>query len=239
MMSKFEFIGKVLLAKEGGKKILAVGDLHLGYEEHMNRTGVFVSRKLFEEMIEHFDRVFEKIGRVDEIVLLGDVKHEFGEIMRQEWNDVLKLFEYFSSKCEKVVIVKGNHDRILEPIVRKNEKVELKDFYIAGETCFMHGDRQFVEIYDKNIKTWILGHAHPAAKISDGVKIEKYKCFLVGKFEKKNVIIVPSFVEVSEGSDPRENDLGMAWDFSYEKFNVLIVSGDGFEVLDFGKLRKL
>ena len=44
---------------EAGGKILVVGDLHLGYEEHLNRMGIFVSRQMFEEMISYFDKVFD------------------------------------------------------------------------------------------------------------------------------------------------------------------------------------
>lgn len=234
-----EYIGKCLLINSKGKKILVVGDLHLGYEEHMNMTGVFVSRQMFEEMIEYFDKVFAKTGDVDEVVLLGDVKHKFGSIMKQEWSDVLGLFDYFNDKCKRIVVVKGNHDAILEPIVRQRDNVTLKDYYLVGEYCFMHGDKDFSEIYSKEIKTWVIGHGHPAVKISDGVKIEKFKCFLVGSWKKKKVIAVPSFLEVTEGSDPRENDLSFAWDFNLEKFDVKVVSGDGLEVLDFGRLSDL
>ena len=103
----------------------------------------------------------------------------------------------------------------------------------------MHGDRDFSENYDKKIKYWIVGHGHPAIKISDGVKVEKYKCFLVGGFKGKEIIVVPSFFAYSEGSDPRENDLGLTWKFNFEKFKVFAVNGDLLEVLEFGKLRNI
>lgn len=230
-----QFIGKCLLVEADEKKILAVGDLHLGYEEHLNRTGVFVSRKMFEEMLSEIDEVFRKVGQVDEVVLLGDVKHDFGSIMRQEWSDVLGLFDYLGDKCRQIVAIKGNHDKIIEPIARQRD-VEVKDFYIVGEVCFLHGDRKFEEANDKRIKTLVMGHGHPAVKISDGVKAEKYKCFLRGKFKWQEVVVVPSFSEHSGGSDPRENGLGLAWEFDFEKFDVIVVPEKGLEVLDFGGL---
>ena len=238
-MDKYNFIGKTLLIKTNEKKILVIGDLHLGYEESLNRSGIFFPRQMFQEIIEYFDKVFKKIGMVDEVVLLGDVKHEFGGISRQEWSDYLKLVEFLEKKCSKIIITRGNHDKILDFMTRKSESVELKDYYLADEFAFFHGDKNFIELHNKKIKYWVMGHAHPAIKITDGVKIEKYKCFLVGKFEKREVIIVPSFIEVNEGSDPRENDLGLAWKFNYGKFNVFIVSDENLEVLDFGLLRKL
>ena len=61
-MTKINYIGKTLLIETEKKKILVIGDLHLGYEEALNKTGVFVSRKLFDEVIEEFDKIFEFIG---------------------------------------------------------------------------------------------------------------------------------------------------------------------------------
>lgn len=235
-MKNVEFVGKCLLVNVEGKRILTVGDLHLGWEENLNRSGVFVSREMFKEVIDYFELVFGEVGRVDEIVLLGDVKHVFGRIIPQEWKDVLGLFDYLEGKCGKIVVVKGNHDVILEPIVKKS-CVELMDFYGVGDFCFAHGDRNFLEV--ENFGNWILGHGHPAVKISDRVKIEKYKCFLVGKWKKKEVIVVPSFFEGNAGSDPRENNLEMAWDFDFEKFDVFVVQDSGLEVLGFGKLGRL
>jgi uncharacterized protein len=230
-----EFIGKCLLV-EDKEKILAIGDLHLGFEESLNETGVFVSRKMFDEMTEYLDGVFEKSGRVDKVVLLGDVKHAFGKILRQEWNDIIGLFDYLKDKCDEIVIVKGNHDVILESISNKSG-VKMEDYFVSGKYCFLHGDKDFREIHDEEIKIWVMGHGHPAVKLSDGVKVENYKCYLVGKYMRKDVVIVPSFIDVREGSDPRESDLGLAWNFKFETFEVMVVKELG--VLSFGFLGRL
>jgi uncharacterized protein len=102
----------------------------------------------------------------------------------------------------------------------------------------VHGNRDFPEIHEKRVKVWVMGHAHPAVKLSDGVKAEKYKCFLEGRFKGKKIIILPSFFPLVEGSDPREIYTGLAWNFKIEKFKVRAV-GESLEVLDFGELRKI
>tara|TARA_Y100000034_G_scaffold132486_1_gene195595 strand:- start:1435 stop:2172 length:738 start_codon:yes stop_codon:yes gene_type:complete len=244
-MEDVEFIGKCLYIEGEGKGILVVGDLHLGFEESLNRSGVLVTRKMFEEMISYFDSVFEKLEsegkKVEEVVLLGDVKHVFGEILKQEWGDVLELFDYFFGKMEekgKIVIVKGNHDAILEPIVEKRENVFLKDYYLVGTVGFIHGNKKVEEVEGEDVKRLIMGHGHPAVRISDGNKEEVYKCFLVGKWKGKEVIVVPSFVDFKEGTDPREKDMKLAWKFDLEKFDVKVVS-ENLDVLDFGKLGKV
>lgn len=103
----------------------------------------------------------------------------------------------------------------------------------------MHGDRDFVENYDKKVRYWVVGHGHPAVKVGDGVKVEKFKAFFVGKYKNKKVVLVPSFFDYNVGSDPRENDLGYFWNFKIENFDAFIVQDEGLEVLEFGLLRDL
>lgn len=233
-----EFVGKTLLVEIDGKQVLVIGDLHLGYEEALNQIGIFVTRTMYDELIEYFDRVFEKVGKISEVVLLGDVKHSFGNINGQEWEDILGFLDYLKGKCGKIIVVRGNHDVILDQIVGK-KNVEVVNYYHAGDYFFMHGHEDFIEAHGGKVKHWIMGHAHPSVKLGDGTKVEKFKCFLEGEHEGKKVTIVPSFFNYYEGSDPRESYLGLAWNFDLNKFNVKIVSGDKLEVLEFGELGKL
>jgi len=244
---KIKYVGKCLfITGDGGRKTLVVGDMHLGYEEMLNRSGVFIGRLMFKEHIKYFKKVFIEIGKVDEIVLLGDVKHDFGKAGEQEWNNILSLFDYFFeniNKKGKIVITRGNHDNFLINVVnkfrRKSEgEIELVDFYILGGVAYTHGNKNNKRMFDRDLKLWVLGHAHPAVKLKEGIKIEKYKCFLVGKYKSKKIIVVPSFFDYVEGSDPRENGLGLAWEFDYANFDVKLV-GENLEVFDFGKLKKL
>ncbi|MBM3232880.1 metallophosphoesterase [Candidatus Pacearchaeota archaeon] len=235
-MTKLEFVGKCVFVEAKGKKILVVGDLHLGYEEALNKAGIGVSRRLFGEMMDDFKEIFGKIGDVDEVVLLGDVKHVFGTVLGQEREDFRKLLEYLRERCRKVVIVQGNHDSIVGFLIREN--TEVRDCYCFDGVCFLHGDKDFPEIHESNNDVWIIGHAHPAVILNDGVKHEKYKCFLDGYFGGKRVVIVPSFVDHSPGVDARSGDLGLAWDIDLRKFRVKAV-GEKLEVFDFGELGKI
>ncbi len=235
-MTEIEYVGKCLLVKEGRKKILAVGDLHLGYEEALQRSGVYVPRQLFREVLEELEWVFERVEKVHQVVLLGDVKHTFGGVLQQERGDVLKLIDWLAERAAEVVLIKGNHDVILAPIAWKR-KLCVKDFHIVGGTAFVHGDRDFPEIHEHVIHLWIVGHAHPAITLRDGIKEEKYKCFLAGTYRGKEVVIVPSFAEHSEGSDPREHSPRFAWDFNIPRWKVRVV--EGLDTLEFGELRKL
>ena len=237
VMAEMEYVGKCLLVKTAGKKILAVGDLHLGYEEALNKAGVFVGRHLFVEVLRELQRTFEKVGRVSQVVLLGDIKHTFGRILPQERGDVVKLIDMLAEHCVEIILIKGNHDVILEPIAQGRSLI-VEQFHRAGEVVFLHGDKDMGVIWGREIHTIVVGHGHPAINLSDGVKEEKYKCFLEGIFKGKKFIVVPSFAEHSEGTDPREYDLGLAWELPMKKFRVKAV-GENLEVLDFGMLKNL
>jgi len=232
-----EYVGKCLLLNIDGKKILVIGDLHLGYSESLRRSGALIPGDSFKEVVRELGKIMEKTGNVNEIVLLGDLKHEFGGISNAEWREIKELLDYLKKKG-KVIIVKGNHDKITE-VITKQKGLGLVDYYIIDGVAFVHGDRKLEEseIYDKKIKYWVIGHGHPAIKITDNVKEEKYKCFLVGKYKKKDVIIVPSFFDVNLGSDPRDFDLGLAWKFDLMRFVVRVI--EGLDVLNFGELGKL
>lgn len=229
-----EYIGKCLLVREKEEKVLAVGDLHLGYEEALNKSGVYVTREMYKEMMKELEEILEKCGKIDKIILLGDVKHSFSGNLKQEWNDVLGFINYLKGRCKELVILRGNHDNYLINIARKGE-IEVVPFFIWEEYCFVHGDKEYGEMYDSKIKYWIMGHAHPAIVLDDGSKREKYKCFLVGRWKGREVVIVPSFFSLVVGSNIKEK-LNVPWKFNMDKFSVKVVNG--MDVLDFGKVGK-
>lgn len=230
-MTKYEFINKALLIN----KILVISDIHIGYEEMLRKQGVLVPLSQFDETMHGLRKIFseleEKKLMIKEIVILGDLKHEFGEISDTEWSDTFKFLEYLLSKCRKIVCVKGTHDTILEPILRKFPQVKFVDNYLSGEILFTHGDKfnEVVRNLDKKIKTIIRGHLHPAITLTSGAKKETYKCFLVGKSGGKEIVILPSFLPIITGSDVRERE-------GLENFKVFIV---GDEVYEFGKVKSI
>jgi uncharacterized protein len=247
-MVEVNFVGKCLLLENKNERVLVVGDLHIGYEEALEQNGIFIGRNSFNEMIREFDDVFDevdkKFGKVGKIVLLGDVKHVFGRPERQEWDDVLKLFDYFLEKIGKggeIIVVKGNHDNYLANIAGK-KSVKVFDTFIWEGVGFIHGHKKNEGVLNEEIKIIFLGHFHPAITLKDGAKEERYKCFLDGKWNGKRVIVVPSFSNYSEGGDVRDIgvDRGMKdeWGFDLKKFDVKVVS-ERLKVLDFGKLGKM
>ena len=245
MKTEIEFIDKALYLSK--QRILVIADLHIGYEEALNKEGVFVPRVQFKQLVSDLKKIFSLLRKqkkkIEKIVVLGDLKHEFGEISQQEWKETKGILDLLKKQSKKVILVKGNHDTILEPIARRKD-VEIKDFYISDGLCFFHGHKLFPECLGKKVKMLVVGHRHPAITLSDKYKKENYKCFLHGKYKRKEVILMPSFFSIIVGSDiiegANENYLFIPKK-TLENFEVFVVSGDEKDkgVYRFGKFKSL
>jgi len=180
---------------------------------------------------------------IETIVINGDLKHEFGEISRQEWNDCLALIDFLAAKCEQIVLIKGNHDTILGPIARKRN-LEVVDSYAIDNIFITHGHKLPEKELAKTIKTIIIGHEHPAVTLTEAAKKEKYKCFLKGSWKdrtgSKTLIVQPSFNLVVEGTDVSQAKmLSPFLQQSLVNFEVFVADEHKNEILAFGKLKNL
>jgi uncharacterized protein len=234
ILKGIEIKGKALWIKK--EKALILGDLHIGYEEALAKQGFLVPRTIFIEMKKEIEELLGLRPKI--IVINGDLKHEFGEISIQEWKEALEIIDMMP-KTSKIILIKGNHDKILEPIARKRD-VEIKDFLVLGDIAILHGNKVPLEkeIYDKKIKTIIIGHEHPAISIQDNIKKEKFKCFLKGKWHGKNLIVMPSMFLGTEGTDVKREELLSPFlnEKSIKDFEVYIV---GDKTYRFGKVKNI
>ncbi len=220
------------------KKALCITDLHLGMEEEFQKKGTLLPRFNFEETKKRLERAFEETGRLEETIILGDLKHEFGRISGQEWQEVLGALELIQKHSKKIVLLRGNHDTILGPIaLRKRLEVKEEHFFLGEKTLFLHGDKIPKTQGYRKAKTIVIGHEHPAITLRDGAKAERFKCFLKGKFGRKTIIALPSFNSFSEGTDVlREKPLSPFLEGSLGEFEAWIAEGKAHY---FGKLCKI
>jgi len=230
-----EIRGKALwLAKQ---KVLIIADLHIGYEEALIEEGILVPRFRLEEMKQEIVELLKLKPRI--VVINGDLKHEFGEISKQEWQETLEILDILLKDKRKVVLIRGNHDTILEPIARK-KRLKVMDYYCINDICVLHGHKILLdkEIYSKKIRTIVIGHEHCAVSIREGVKQELYKCFLKGKWHGKNLVVMPSFFSIYEGSDVRKEKLLSPFlnEKDIKNFKIFIL---GDRVYNFGELRRI
>lgn len=217
------------------EQILIIGDIHLGYEESLSQRGILVPRFQLEETLKRLEKILNKL-KVKEVVITGDLKHEFGKILNTESRDTLQFLD-FLLKNYKVTIIKGNHDTVLTYIAQKRN-IELKQYYKINDIFVCHGDKLIENLDFFSSNTIIIGHEHPAISISKNSRQETFKCYLMGKYKDKELIVMPSFNVLIEGSDILKEKLLSPFlkKSNLDNFEVHVVAD---KIYNFGKLKNL
>jgi len=241
-MVKYEFINKSLFFPEEG--ILAIGDLHIGYDYMLKQSGILVPERQIDEILSNLKSIIKEAknqGVLKKIVFLGDIKHSFG-FEFEEMSELRKIFDFLKKEVteKNIILIKGNHDTM-----DYTKDKTMKPFHIDGEIFFTHGHENFLEMFDPKIKFVVSGHLHPSVSITEkpGVKKETFKCFLVGPHEKKTFIVLPSFLGFVEGTliNDYEEDYMESFSIipkkSMMKFHVNVIGEDG--TFDFGAIKDL
>lgn len=240
---------------------LVIADVHIGYEEALNKQGILVPRLQFEEVIIQIEGIFSllKHKKIDKIIINGDLKHEFGTISEQEWRNTLKFLDLLAKHCKEIVLIKGNHDTILGPIAKKRN-VKVLDYFIVEQAMdkyinekisitkkdnkktpkdkilVVHGDKIPKKVL-KDVSTIIIGHEHPAVSLKEGSRVEQFKCFLKGKYKGRNLIVQPSFNTIVEGTDIlKDTILSPFLKQNLDNFEVYVVED---KIYHFGKVKGL
>ncbi len=234
LVSGIEAVDVVLHIKK--QKVVVLADLHLGYEEALKYQGVLVPRFLLKELMKRIIPVLERL-QPEKVVINGDFKHEFGRVLQQEWRDTIRCIDMLSRHCKEIIIVKGNHDVFLGTIAsRRNVRVE-KEVWVE-DILIAHGD----VLPDKKVKPRmiVIGHEHPAIVLRKGVRSEKYKCFLLGKWKSSVLIAQPSCNFATEGTDIlRGSLLSPFLQQDLSEFVVFVVDEERKDVLSFGRVKDL
>lgn len=232
---KLRLIGTAALL---GNAIL-LADPHIGYEEALNKQGILVPRfQLGEELakLRQLAKLTKIKGKFELAIINGDIKHEFGK--SQEWKDMLRFLDALSKLAGRVILVRGNHDTILGPIAAR-KGIELVDHLSIDDVYVTHGHKLPRGRLPAKVKTVLIGHVHPALALREGQRVERYKCWLVGSWRRKQLIVQPSFFTVMEGSDVlKEQGLSpFLQNTRLGSFRAIAIEKE--RLYDFGKLGRL
>lgn len=179
-------------------KTIIISDLHIGKEDELTKQGLNIPINGYKDIQKRIQRILNK-HKPKKFVINGDVKHNFGRFGYEEWKRVSNIFQLIQKKST-LEVIRGNHDKIIKSATNKAgikllHHLKINDFYI----CHGHKKHENKEYKESNVV--IIGHLHPSISISDGIREEKYKCFIKAKNENKTIIVTPSFNILSEGSD--------------------------------------
>jgi len=184
------------------KGLLTIADLHVGYEEALAEQGIHIPVSQYPKMKKILSRMIDAV-EPEKIVIVGDVKHEFGSALRQEWVETLDLLDFLKERVNEVIVVRGNHDNYLIPILKRKEVPLYDPNYVYENVLFLHGHKPVnMDLFKENIEIIVMGHEHPAIALRDelGVKI-KFKCLLKGVFEEKSLFVLPVFSPLMTGTE--------------------------------------
>ncbi len=230
---RIEIIDLALFLKKHNTLIFS--DTQIGYEESLNKKGVMVPRFQLKDMLERMKNAI-KIAKPEKIIINGDIKHEFSRISKTEWRYTVKLIQ-FLSKHSELVLIRGNHDTFLDPIAKK-KGIKLIDHLKIDDIYICHGHKIPKNEDFKNSKIVIIGHEHPAVGLREKTRVERYKCFLKGKYKDKTLIVQPSSNLITEGTDVLKEQLLSPFlkKTKLDNFEVFVVADD---VLYFGNVKGL
>jgi putative SbcD/Mre11-related phosphoesterase len=144
--------------------VIVVADLHIGWEMALSREGIHVptqTPKLLKKLVDLL-----LACKPEKLLILGDVKHTVATAETVEWRDVPDFFKALEKEVEEILVIRGNHDGNLDPLLPENVKVLPASGLAIGDVGFFHG-HQWPTPALLGCKTLVMGHVHPVVVFRD------------------------------------------------------------------------
>jgi hypothetical protein len=160
------------LIKTEKTRTMVIADLHIGWEMALSEKGIHVptqTPKLLAKLT-----TLISMHKPEKLLILGDVKHTVATAEIGEWQDIPDFFANLERQVQEILIIRGNHDGNLEPLLPENIKILPATGITIGEVGFFHGHRWPSPSLLK-CKTLVMGHVHPVVAFRDpaGFRITK------------------------------------------------------------------
>ncbi len=146
---------------------LIVADIHLGYEDHMAALGIFLPRMQLKAALDILKDALDSISFKVKIVIAGDLKHVFEKLTRQEKIETIKLVESLSRNqlVKEIILVRGNHDTFIAPLLRKLGVEVVEDSLDLGDGIgVIHGHKK----PQCGCDIFVMGHEHASLMVDVG-----------------------------------------------------------------------
>ena len=144
--------------------ILVIADLHVGWEMALSSKGIHVPSQM-PKLLARLSTVLSEY-KPDKLLILGDVKHTIATAEMGEWHDIPDLFNELKKKTREILVIRGNHDGNLEPLLPDGIELLPATGFAVGETGFFHG-HQWPTPSILQCKSLVMGHVHPVVAFRD------------------------------------------------------------------------
>jgi len=160
------------LIKTEKTRTMVIADLHIGWEIALSQKGIHVPTQT-PKLLNKLTNLISTY-RPEKLLILGDVKHTVATAEIGEWQDIPDFFNELKRQIQEILIIRGNHDGNLEPLLPENIKILPATGVTIGEVGFFHGHRWPSPSLLK-CKTLVMGHVHPVVAFRDpaGFRITK------------------------------------------------------------------
>ena len=161
------------------KNILVIADLHIGIESELKEYGLHTNSQT-QKMTDRLISLCEKY-KPNEIVLLGDIKHNIPSSTIQERRDVRNFLETIKP-YGTIHLLPGNHDGNIKKISPEGIIIHRSDGVIFENMGFVHGHRWPNEEI-MQCEQITIGHTHPTIMLTDRLGYKTFEsCWLKGSF---------------------------------------------------------
>jgi hypothetical protein len=160
------------LIKTAKTRTMVIADLHIGWEMALSAKGIHVPTQM-PKLLKKLSTLISTY-KPEKLLILGDVKHTVATAEIGEWQDIPDFFNELKRQIQEILIIRGNHDGNLEPLLPENIKILPATGVTIGEVGFFHGHRWPSPSLLK-CKTLVMGHVHPIVAFRDpaGFRITK------------------------------------------------------------------
>ncbi|MDQ4074149.1 MAG: metallophosphoesterase [Thermoproteota archaeon] len=150
-----------------GDSYLVISDIHIGFEDQINKKGVlFDPRKNTEDILDILTKVVTQT-KIRNLIILGDLKSSINVITKAEWVNVPYFIGRVLGLVDQIYLVPGNHDGNIHHLVsREVNLMSVKGMEIK-DILFTHGHAA-PEI-GNNINKIITGHLHPTITSGENI----------------------------------------------------------------------
>jgi putative SbcD/Mre11-related phosphoesterase len=189
-----------LLLKE--KRLLVIADLHIGIESELREKGLQVPSQT-KVMEQRLISILSK-NNVNDIIFLGDIKHNIPSSTIQERTDV-KNFLGTIQTYGTLHVLPGNHDGNIGRLLTPDIQLHPSDGFVFEGIGFTHGHRRPSSDVMQCDQV-IIGHTHPTVMLTDRLGYRTFEqCWLRGtpfpdKLQEKypdsstsQILLMPAF----------------------------------------------